>query len=128
MADDCERFNNTPPIQAEEYQRLYLRVTRYAPRYLREAAEQLEQMRQGETIAPPTPERLAMSESWFNDLPSEKLLEYYAGQVRSFERVSARTGDHEHRRMQLGSLQYWGEQMRTRLLARLAGSAESVAP
>lgn len=44
MADDCESFNNTPPIHAQEYQRLYLRVTRYAPRYLREAAEQLEQM------------------------------------------------------------------------------------
>jgi len=49
MADDCERFNNTPPIQAEDYQRLYLRITRYAPRYLREAAEQLEQMRPDET-------------------------------------------------------------------------------
>jgi hypothetical protein len=49
MADDCERFNNTPPIQAEECQRLYLRVTRHAPRYLREAAEALEQMRPHET-------------------------------------------------------------------------------
>jgi hypothetical protein len=42
MADDCERFNDTPPIQAAEVQRLYLRITRYAPRYFREAAEQLE--------------------------------------------------------------------------------------
>lgn len=44
MADDCERFNDTPPIEAEQFQRLYLRITRYAPRYLREAAQQLEAM------------------------------------------------------------------------------------
>ena len=65
MADDCERFNNTPPIQAEDYQRLYLRVTRYAPRYLREAAEQLEQMRQAAACNHPRSELLARKGNQF---------------------------------------------------------------
>jgi hypothetical protein len=45
MAAECERFNNTPLIQAEEYQRLYLRITRYAPRYLRKAADKIDTLR-----------------------------------------------------------------------------------
>jgi hypothetical protein len=44
MAADCEKFNQTPPIQATEYERLYLRITRYAPRYMTEAAEEIERL------------------------------------------------------------------------------------
>jgi hypothetical protein len=44
MSSDCEKFNQTPPIQAAEYQRLYLRITRYAPRYLGEAADLIERL------------------------------------------------------------------------------------
>jgi hypothetical protein len=45
MAAACEQFNQTPPIKSDEYQRLYLRITRYAPRYMTEAADEIERLR-----------------------------------------------------------------------------------
>ena len=44
LAADCEKFNKTPPIESFEYQRLYLRITRYAPRCLGEAADELDRL------------------------------------------------------------------------------------
>ena len=44
MAAECQQFNETPPIKSDEYQRLYLRITRYVPRYMAEAAAELERL------------------------------------------------------------------------------------